>query len=96
MKPQWSLRKSALWGLAAFSALSVEPLNETGVEKLAKNREGTFSALSVEPLNETQLRSGSVGNGNQTFSALSVEPLNETMRSYHGKLIYIDFQCSLC
>ena len=66
-----------------FSALSVEPLNETQWRLILRHRSDTFSALSVEPLNETfnirrkyQIL--------QAFSALSVEPLNETSYILQG------------
>ena len=51
MKPEVSAAIAAL--VDAFSALSVEPLNETRRACLRLTRILTFSALSVEPLNET-------------------------------------------
>ena len=78
-----------------FSALSVEPLNETILARNIFSRREPFSALSVEPLNET--RTLPAGGGRHVpFSALSVEPLNETSHTRFKNPPGLHFQCSLC
>ena len=79
-----------------FSALSVEPLNGTGIVPWTRHKRTPFSALSVEPLNGTSA-SARVVKACSSFSALSVEPLNGTL-DRRGRRVGrgVRFQCSLC